>query len=80
MTLVVNVMLIKNESIQSKLNMMNFFLKSQKCKTCDQIYVTIKACARPGQGSTDTKLSSSIVPSYIGRRVLDLAKTERGSV
>ena len=40
-------------------------MKSQKCKTCDQIYVAIKACARPGQGSTDTKLSSSIVPSYI---------------
>lgn len=72
-------MLIKNESIQSKLNMMNSFLRSQKCRTCDQIYEAIKACARPGQGSTDTKLSSSIVPSYIGRRVLDLAKTERGS-
>ena len=51
-------------------------MKSQKCKTCDQIYVAIKACARPGQGSTDTKLSSSIVPSYIGEESLGSSKDQ----
>ena len=55
---------------------MNSFLKSQKCKTCDQIYVAIKACARPGQGSTDTKLSSSIVQSYIREESLGSSKDQ----
>ncbi len=51
-------------------------MKSQKCKTCDQIYVAIIACARPGQGSTDTKLSSSIVPSYIWEESLGSSKDQ----
>ena len=60
---------------QSKLNIY-YFMKSQKCKTCDQIYVAIKACARPGQGSTDTKLSSSIVQTYIGDESLRSSKDQ----
>ena len=39
---------------------LNYFQRSQKCKTCDQIYGAIKACASQGLRSTDTKAKRTI--------------------
>ena len=52
--------------MQNKLKAIKLFLKSLECRTCDQIYVAIKACASQGRRSTDTKLQSGIVPSRAG--------------
>ena len=49
--------------MQNKLKAIKLFLKSLECRTCDQIYVAIKACASQGRRSTDTKLQRGIVPS-----------------